>query len=147
MILMMSSCSLRPISVLTFRLRYSMYSTWSGGDRRTPCYKDSPRRVVRQRHKDARASLYLFVVGHGAPRQFVQVAVRVGFGLPLGEQTGRAWHARDDVREDIAATGNVTSWQLGGGQKDRSAMTCADDNNKGRQTLWEDQRFTTLMSV
>lgn len=32
-------------------------------------------------------STYLFIVGHGAPGQFIQVAMRVGLWLPLGKQT------------------------------------------------------------
>lgn len=63
--------------------------------------------------------IYLFIIGHGTPWQLIQVAVRVGLGLPLGKQTGGIWHARDDVRKDIAAAGNVTSWQLGGQQLDK----------------------------
>lgn len=32
-------------------------------------------------------STYLFIVGHGTPGQFIQVAMRVGLWLPLGKQT------------------------------------------------------------
>lgn len=48
--------------------------------------------------------------------------MRVGLWLPLGKQTGWTWHTRDNVRKDIAAAGNVTSWQLVGQQWDRRTI-------------------------
>lgn len=57
---------------------------------------------------------YLFIISHGTPWQLIQIAVRGGLRLPLGNETGRTWNARDDVREDVTPAGDVTSWQLEG---------------------------------
>lgn len=86
---------------------------------------------------------YLFIVGHGAPWQLIQVAMRVGLRLPLGKQTGWTWHARDDVRKDITAAGNVTSWQLRGRQWDKQTMRSSDDNNGG-QIIWKRQAIVRI---
>lgn len=55
---------------------------------------------------------YLFIISHGTPWQFIQIAVRCGLRLSLGNKTGWTWNAWYDVRQDITATGDVTSWQL-----------------------------------
>lgn len=86
MILMMSSCSRNPISVLTFRLRYSMYSTCN---KVTAGFLKKSNVTVMAPDSDDGVTVgfswccpHLFIITHGTPGEFIQVPVC--FGLSLG---------------------------------------------------------------